>query len=1196
MTGVPVGQQISEAVNTTFNALFTQLGGAPANPISGLLEGALVLVRRTVFGLVPTGVSATLNGSALEITVDPGSTAYFRQDGASLQVSGDPVFFRVLNEQQFSASSVQTVTATGTGHAGLVFTTGDVNASLDTTGIDSVNFGAGAQFGDSVTATLDSGTLVLYNAVRGMTGVTLDAPQIQLATNVDVEASSLTGTGPDVRFTGTVDAKAAGKQSLTVTALGTTTFEGAVGSQAALGSLLTRGIAPLSIPQSSDSQTIPLYYMPQYSPSGLGPVKTGIPVAVGNNAPRFYTFDTGGTSFIAGYSTNGWQGVGPPVGPGPIGVSYNNGNFLDGVALTTPITIGAGANSVTTNPIQLGAMTSGGNSKLKQTYDFSNPDAGPLNGRFFGDFGGNFNQLVVPGQSQQMASALFQLPGNLSTGFLVHLGPIGTPGELTVGATPALVEQFPYAISVAQNPDQPPYPGPNDYPALQMWGFNGDYSVTDGGVEQSLGSMVTIFDTGGPSTSVRTDTKPTFYQADPQCKVSPTNGCGLKPGTTFTGQFANAKDPGNPLVWSFTVGFQPAVNKVAYATGGPLGTPNVNTGLNLFNEFDVLFDVSDKKIYLRPNGGQATVILASSVNTAGAQLYQQGNVTLDGNYTTQGGAVSVAGTTTLAGDTQITTGSGAVTFSGTIDGANSDVAPTLTVNTTGATTFVRAVGWISPLASVTTTGGGSTATSSVTTNRSQVYGGDVSLNGPYSVSGAGNSFTVAGATTISGPVSLSTGGGDVSFNGPVDSLANKGFPLTVAAGATGSIVFQGAVGATNPLGGLAIYSAELVSAFGSISLDGSLGYSAAQGLQIGGIGDGDYVGGTNFTAGGSILGFQINGGSNFGITNGSATGVGCNDVTPGACGSGVVIEGGSRATIQGFGIANNASDGVFVADGTNLTVTGNSIFNNAGDGVGVMGVSTNNDISSNTISRNTGNGVNLGTGSTGNTILSNTITYNTANGVHLEGSSSNTISNNTINYNGCGCVDPAPGTGDGVLVTGASASNAFTNNTISNSTVDGVGVTGASSDNTFINNIIFNNSGYGVIVSGSGTVGNAILSNSIYLNSDPGIVLSDGGNAEQPTPDVVTAELQGSAISVSGTVTASEGYSGLFQVQVFGIQSNVQQGKQLLGSSDVSAGAFTLTVSQGTWPVGATTYVTVTATPVDGRQSTSEFSTAAQVT
>ena len=105
VTGVQagaIGQEITVAVNTTFNTLFTELGRFPANPISGLLEGALVLVRRTVFGLVPTGVTAALNGSTLAITVDPGSTAYFRRDGSSLQVSGDPVFFRLLNEQQFS--------------------------------------------------------------------------------------------------------------------------------------------------------------------------------------------------------------------------------------------------------------------------------------------------------------------------------------------------------------------------------------------------------------------------------------------------------------------------------------------------------------------------------------------------------------------------------------------------------------------------------------------------------------------------------------------------------------------------------------------------------------------------------------------------------------------------------------------------------------------------------------------------------------------------------------------------------------------------------------------------------------------------------------------------------------------------------------------------------------------------------------
>lgn len=1189
VTAVParagsIGQQITVAVNTAFTTLFTGLGGLPGNPISGLLEGALVLVRRTVFGLVPTGVTAAVNGTTLVINVDPGSTAYFRQNGTSLQVSGDPVFFHLLNAQQFEATSVQTVQATGTGHAGLVFASGDVNASLETTGIDSLNFGVGAQFDGSVNVDAkDSGTLVLYNAVRGLTGVTLDAPAIRLATNVDVEAASLTGTAPGVMFTGTVDATTPGAQSLSVTALGATTFAGAVGSQAALGSLLTRGIAPLSIPQSSDSQTIPLYYMPMYVRNQY--VKYGIDVAIGDNPSRTYWFDTGGAGFFAGYSPNAWQGV-PPVGPGPIIETYASGLSVTGPATRTPITIGRGTTAVTTAPLQLLAGVSSGTGS--QTYDYSDPDAGPVVTRFFGNFGGNFDQLVVPDQIPQLSSALFQLPGNLSTGFLVRVGPIGIPGELTVGATPALVAQFPYAIAVPHNPDEPAYPGTKRYPALQMWGFTGDYSVTcqagspgcnEPGVPQELGSLPTLFDTGFAFTAVRLGSTTTSAPSTEILGCNPTtakgSGCALNPGTTFTAKFAGAGDRPD-LTWSFVAGSNGSVNTVNYNTTGT-GAPaqNVNTGLNLFNDFDVLFSVSDKMIYLRPNGGQAVVILGSSVNTTGAQSYQQGNVTLNGTYTTtEGGAVSVAGSTTLSGDTTIATGSGAVTFSGTVDGVPDAAAPALSVNTSGATTFVRAVGWLDPLASLTTAGGGATATSAVSTTGSQTYSGDASLNGTYWVYDTGSAFTVAGATTLVGPVSAnacgSAGGHErtcadtgasITFNGTVDSVANKGFPLTVVAGATGVVTFNGAMGAVNPLGGLAITNADTVTAEGTVSLNGSLGYSAAEGLQIGSNGpfsdlahDSGYVRVANFTAGGSVLGFQKDGGSNFGATNGSANGLGCNDSTTGACGSGVVVEGGSRLTIQGFTIANNASDGVLLADGTGVTVTGNTIINNTIDGVVVTGASTNNDITNNTISGNKGVGV-LVTGTSVN----------------------NAFTNNTISCNGLGCADK-PGTGSGVRVEDKS------------------------SGNTFVNNAIFNNSGNGVNVSGLGTIGNAILSNSIYSNSLTGIFLSDGGNRGQQPPDVATAVLQEGSITVHGTLKPDKDHPGLFEVQVFGNQGLFgnegfgQQGEQLLGSGNFRAGEFDLVVPEGTWPSGITNYVTVTATPVDGVRNTSEFSTARQVT
>ena len=938
VTAVPVGaigQQVTVAVNTAFNELFTRLGGVPANPISGVLEGALVLVRRTVFGLVPTGVTATLNGSTLAINVDPGSVAYFRQNGSSLQVSGDPVFFRLLNEQEFGASSVQTVQATNAagGHAGLVFTTGDVAASLETTGIDSLNFGADALFDGSVTSSLASGTLVIYNAVRGKTGVTLDAPAIQLATDVDVEAESLTGTAPGVRFTGTVDATTAGGQSLTVTALGTTTFEKAVGGLTPLGSLLTQGIAPLDIPQiPGTSQTIPLYFMPLYSATAPAEVKTGIPVAIGDNPSQFYTFDGGGEGFAAGYSPNFWNGV-SLVGPSANEEYGKPGTiYLNGVAVTTPITIGERGNSVTTGPI---ALVAGLENKPA---GYTNPDAGAYNGRFFGDFGVSF---AYNNSAPRLTSALWQLPGNLSNGFLVQLGPIGSDGQLTMGAPQALTDQFPYAIEVplATDPSEPNYPV-SGYKALAK-GFDGIYEVSRDGVSHYLNEGVpikTILDTGNPSTWVKGVDEKWFKDA---------KGDQIQPGTKFTATFVNHKNPTNPLVWSFVTGDQPSVNIASYQDDGSgKYSTEVNAGLNIYNQFDVLFDAENKLVHLRPNGGQSTLILSSSVKTTGAQSYQQGNVTLNGDhgtttgmYTTGGGTFAVAGVTTLGGNTTIDAGTGGVRFSGTVDSGIVDGNPatdfrSLTVNTTGPTTFVSAVGWFRQLLSLTNTGGGPISTASVATKGSQTYGGDVSLSGPYWVYDTNSAFSVAGATTLAGLVSVNACGGagaperacadtgaSITFDGPVDSLARKGFSLSVAAGDDGVVEFKGAVGGTNPLGGLAIDSANTVTALGTVSLDGSLGYAWGEGLRIGDSGDKGSVRTANFAGGGSIVGFQTTGGT----PNGT-----CSDQRPGACGSGVVVNGAPSGSIQGFTIADNDSYGIYVTNQPlTLIQTGNQFVGNA---------------------------------------------------------------------------------------------------------------------------------------------------------------------------------------------------------------------------------------------------------------------------
>jgi hypothetical protein len=123
------------------------------------------------------------------------------------------------------------------------------------------------------------------------------------------------------------------------------------------------------------------------------------------------------------------------------------------------------------------------------------------------------------------------------------------------------------------------------------------------------------------------------------------------------------------------------------------------------------------------------------------------------------------------------------------------------------------------------------------------------------------------------------------------------------------------------LGGLAIDSANTVTASGTVSLDGSLGYALGEGLRIGDSGDKGSVRTANFAGGGSIVGFQTTGGT----PNGT-----CSDQRPGACGSGVVVNGAPSGSIQGFTIADNDSYGIYVTNQPlTLIQTGNQFVGNA---------------------------------------------------------------------------------------------------------------------------------------------------------------------------------------------------------------------------------------------------------------------------
>lgn len=951
-----IGQALSTVVNHLFNSTFDALSTLPGGPFSDLVTGALALVRRTLF-FIPEGVTASQTGNSLSISVNTGSVAYFRQDGSSVQVSGDPLFW---GAKTFAMTADQTVAVSNPGNAGcagFVFTSGTAAGGLQTSQIDAIRFEGTSAFGGRVHATMLGGPLTLRDAVRGMDGVIMDAV-IVLANDVEIDG----GKGNAI-FDGTVDGTKNGKQALSVTALGTTAFVAPVGAIVPLKSLLTQGISPLTVEQTKDSKTIPLHFLPEMSVSpprdASGGVKYGIDVAIGDNPSQVYEFDTGGTGLFAGYNQPFWVNV--PLTTTPASEVYNSGNYYDGVVSNTVVTLGRGQQTVSTaQPIAIGAVLAGGNSKNGKTFDFTNPSAPPVEGRFFGDFGASF--AVKDG----LTSPLVQLPGNLANGFLVQVGPIGVQPQLTVGITDQLRAQFPYAVPVILSPEGGTYPT-SGLDVLDQFGFAPTYSVTRNGDTKYLGTepplnitcatsdpcLPTLIDSGAPTTGIRLGEKSVPYFATPDGKQ-------LLPGTTFTATFPTTPDRPTPLTWEFIAGNNSSVDEVNYEQTQKVGNPeNVNAALTLYNYFDVMFDVKEHTIYLRPTGAQADVYL-DSVTTTGNQTYRQ-NARLGGTYTTDGGSFSVAGVTTLIGDTSIATGGADVTFSGTVDDLAAG-ASSLTVNSAGTTTFVRAVGSLAPLASLTTDAGGTTTSAGVATSADQSYGDDVSLSGLYSVDDG--TFSIGGTTTLMGPTSIV--GGDITVNGTIDSQQGKGFQLALTPGNNKTATLNGDIGSGNPLGGLQVSAVALGALSGvatinvpaSVGLQGNLGYSSDKGIDIG-------VGtSAAFTGGGIIQNFS---------------------------GSGVIIADASPSQIEGFAISGNGKAGIEVTGTGDVQITGNNIVGNGSHGISLTAKSDRASITGNTIS------------------------VNGADGIHVEDSRNAGINGNTIAGNGTDGVEVKKGNGNSIL-------------------------------------------------------------------------------------------------------------------------------------------------------------------------------------
>lgn len=954
--------------------------------------------------VAPSGVRAILNQGGLAITVNGGSTAFFRRQGTVIQVADSSAFSL---PQQFTATAVSSVTVDGmAAGAGFVFTAGLVDAALQTSSIDAVTFDPTAGFTGTVQVSLPTRTLVVTGGLRGLGGVTIDAPAVQLAGDAEID-----GGGEDVTITGAVDGRTRGGQALTVTALGSIVFQRLVGGTTPLKSLETRATRPLQLSTNRDlSRAIPLHYLPYTQPGGGIEDKYGIEVAIGDNQAMMYEFDTGGPGFWAGYNPAWWRGVTPAADAEHVQATYTSKNFYQGLVTPAVLTIGGGGETVSTvKPVELAAITAGGNSRTEETFDFSNAKAPPIEGHFFGDFGASFalypqGTVIVP--AVQMTNPLFQLPGNLSSGFVVQLGPIGRSPRLVVGLTDGLRDQFPIVVPLSKI-DGVLYPNPNGAAvrrqAYETFAFAGNYTLSRDGTTVNLGTLPTLIDSGAPSTTIH-------YPDDPP-QIPFVDDKTVRSGAVFSGTYSTAF-PGLPFEWNFTVGSEGSVDAVGFtaAASAASSSNTVNTGLNLYNGYDVMFDVERGFLRLRPSGGLSSVQVGA-VTTLGPQRYGQ-NATLAGSYSTGGGDFSVGGSATLAAAVNVAAGSGSVTFSGSVDSAVGE-EQSLAVQSNAATRFVRPVGSTRPLASLVTDAGGSMAAVTVTTTGVQTFGdASVELDGIYTTSNA--AFSVGGNATLAGAVTVQTTGPDgtrsgdsVRFAGGIDSVKDAAWPLSLQAG-SGTVTVAGRVGGSRPLGGIRVGSAATATFSQAVQLDGSGFGAAGNGLEVG-----DRVT-VSLAAGGSIRKF-------------SGSGVVFDKESKGSLLTNVEISGNVSAGIQ---LSANTAGGI--VDYTGTVVRSNTIFGNGGFGIEVAGPVRGITIIGNTIGRagttnpwglvsegpNT-HGIVLAPGSyPDSAITQNLIQFNRRSGIMLPGAVQGlAIDGNTIENNKAHGVEVATGDFTGTSIT-----------------------------------------------------------------------------------------------------------------------------------------------------------------------------------
>jgi streptogramin lyase len=468
------------------------------------------------------------------------------------------------------------------------------------------------------------------------------------------------------------------------------------------------------------------------------------------------------------------------------------------------------------------------------------------------------------------------------------------------------------------------------------------------------------------------------------------------------------------------------------------------------------------------------------------------------------------------------------------------------------------------------------------------------LNAGIELVGSNNTIggTTAGAgNLISGNSAgiLITGNGNLVQGNFVGSdvngtaaLGNAASGLVVAPGASNNTIGGTTAGARNVISG---NTGEGIGISGNANLvEGNYVGTNAAGTAALANGDGVYLGGSSNTIGGTTAG--------------------AGNLISGNAASGIQIGIGNANLVEGNYIGTNADgtlglanvyDGIEVQDSNNTIGGTTAAAGNLISGNGRYGILI-------SASANFVQGNYVGTNAAGTVALGNA-----SDGVHIANGFSGATANNTVGGATTGAGNLISGNqGNGILITDTSA----TNNVVAGNYIgtdvngalnlgnngNGVAVVAGAHDNTIggmadgAGNVIAFNGNDGVLID-TGT-GNGISQNSMFANANLGIELLNGGNNNQPAPQLTSAVSGGGVTTVQGILTGQA--STTYTLEFFAADSS-GQGQVFLGSVTVTTdetGVATFSVDlAGELPLGQL----VTATATDPANDTSAFSQAVVV-